>query len=162
MQTRWTPEQEALLRDMIMDERTPDEIAAALGKTLDAIKSRRQRLRIKLTPEMRQRALSRCGYKGGVARALQIRARPKQQGKRKMLRPSLDLSGRPLRALEPISVLTAAATFLGKWYRPVFRADLAEKPGAVPHGMPTAYRVGNLTVPALEMLDMARGKGFEG
>lgn len=51
--------------------------------------------------------------------------------------------------------ITAAAQFLGRWYRPVHRADIER-----PVGTPREYRVGRLVLPTLEMLDLARSKGF--
>jgi hypothetical protein len=53
--------------------------------------------------------------------------------------------------------ITAAAQFLGRWYRPVHRADIE-----APRGEPVAYRVGRMVLPTVEMLDLARGRGFAG
>jgi len=56
---------------------------------------------------------------------------------------------------KPVGTYTAAAQFLGRWYRPVFRAAIADR-----RADPDDYQVGRVRMPALEMLDLARSKGF--
>ena len=62
--------------------------------------------------------------------------------------------------VSPRSLYTDAATFLAPHYRPVVRADVVDDPYSAPKGEPREYIVGTMRVPAVEMLDIARGLGF--
>lgn len=58
------------------------------------------------------------------------------------------------------SYTLAAATWLGRFYSPVVRADVVERPREAPSGRPTAYIVGDRRMTAEDMIALAEEHGW--
>lgn len=63
-------------------------------------------------------------------------------------------------AVRAVPEATAAAQFLGRWFRPVVRADIARLPYVQTWPAPDAYQVGRHVMPTEKMLELARAKGW--
>lgn len=80
---------------------------------------------------------------------------PRQPKEPKPRRINYSTAGKPVVAKAEISTIVAAAQFLGRWYRPVYRATIANPKAPKDH-----YVVGRNVLPAEDMFALAREKGF--
>lgn len=135
------------VRAMIVEGKTNNQIRAALrigegrlGKIIadNGLSGMRMQL-------ARERRAERAAA-AKAARAATPRRQPVNWGRIGAPQPT---------KVTPVGTVTAAAQFLGRWYRPVYRASISD-----PRAKADEYQVGRLRMPAIEMLDLARSKGF--
>lgn len=89
----------------------------------------------------------------GITRWIPLAVKPERSPEPRRLNYSR--VGLPPVAKIEVPTIVAAAQYLGRWYRPVCRADIER-----PKGEPTHYRVGRQVLPVQDMFALAREKGF--
>lgn len=66
----------------------------------------------------------------------------------------------PQKAPEGVTYTVRAATYLGRFYSPVVRADIVERPDRAPVGNPKFYIVGDRRIPTEDMIALAEEHGW--